>query len=195
MEKEMEFREMKEQLRTLQERLDHQVEINEKQLKKAIGEGINGLRRRDRRELFFCVFAAFFVTGIAMSQELTPYFICATFIFLMLNAAWKYYLKFGDKEMSSMDMVETSKQLLLYKERSRKSLIYGLPIALVWAIWYMYEISQTFGLTERSQIISLILTCSLGGLFGGIIGYLRFYRPSMATADRLLNQIKELKGE
>lgn len=56
---EMEFGEMKKQLKALQERLDKQIDINEKQMQNAISDKMNGLQRHDMRLLWLCALSQY----------------------------------------------------------------------------------------------------------------------------------------
>lgn len=190
---EMEFSEMKEQLRVLQNRLNEQIDINEKHLRKALAENVSGLRRHDFVGVVFCFLACFFVTGLVATQGLSLTFIVATFVFLLANAIASLLLKFNNHILDSTDLVTMSENALKYKERQRNYLFIGIPAALVWSAWYLFELGQQIGFKSPLAYIGMGCAMGIGAVVGFIIGYLRFYRPSIRKADKILANIKDLQ--
>ena len=193
---ELEFGEMKNQLDLLRERLDKQIEINEKQLRRAIGEGLGSLRSRDRFGLIFCVVLTVLMPLLFVVQGCGYLFVGATFVMLAVNAITGYFMKFdATLDIDRLDLVSTSKRLLKYKHNNTIYIVYSMPVVMVWTLWYLYEICKRLQIDSASGCF-IMLSCMLfGEVVGGIIGYFSFYRPSMRDADRVLNQIKEITSE
>ncbi|MGN0007342.1 MAG: hypothetical protein ACI35T_04530 [Alistipes sp.] len=193
---ELEFKEMKNQFRLLRERLDKQVEINEKQLRRAIGEGLGNIRRRDRVGLFLCVALTVLLPLSLIAQGYNWLFVGATFVLLAVNAIKAYLIKIdASRNIDRLDLVSTSKRLLKYKHDNSVYIVYSMPVLMVWVLWYLYEIGVKLQIGSVTGYL-LMFSCMLsGGVLGGIIGYFSFYRPSMRDADRVLGQIEEITGE
>ena len=190
---ELEFREMKQQLRLLQERLDKEVEIRDKQLKSAIAEGFCGLRRRDRIGRVVCIVATIFVIGETYFLGLPNYFIISTLIFLIVTDYMAFKHKFNHKALDKMDMVEASKYLIKFKNYNIKAISINLPLAICWVIWFISETCKVSGSTSVSEMLPFIIGGVIGCITGGLIGYFGMFRPSMRDADKLIKQIEELK--
>lgn len=190
---EMDYNEMKQQLRMLQDKLDKQVEINERQLHNAIGEGLSSLRHRDVKHVILCVVVAFLVPSVLYIQGTSHTFNIITLVFLLLNAAWRYYLKFDSADYHKLDVVSSARQLIKYKERHRVSLLIGIPLALVWVCFYLREQALILGANSRQDFSFLLIGAAVGLVVGFLIGYFRCYRPTMQAADKILSQINELQ--
>ena len=193
---EMEFGEMKQQLRILQERLDKQVNINEMQMRNAIGEKMNGLQRHDQRILWFCVVVAVWVPlMIYYTQQCSLGFSVFTLAVLVANAIWQYYLKFNGRDRLRDNLVETAEYLVQYKKNLRTAQIIGIPCALVWAFFYVRELSKNGYVQDDPEAMKyLVFGCAFGAIIGFIIGYRRFYLPSVHAADKIIRQIKDLQN-
>ena len=189
----MEFREMKEQFCLLKEHLDKQVEINEKQLRRAIDEGLSSLHRRDRMGLTLCVVVAFLLPLSVFAQGYSYVFAGVTFLLLSFNALQAYLMKFrASRNFDQLDLITTSRRLLKYKHEQTTYIFYSMPVLAVWILWYLYEIGMKLGIDSVKGCLIMLSCMLLGGITGGLIGYFTFYRPSMRDADRVLNQIKEI---
>lgn len=187
---EMEFGEMKKQLKALQERLDKQIDINEKQMQNAISDKMNGLQRHDMRLLWLCAFITIWIPLMVYHyQGCGVEFTIFTFVFLLANAIWQYFLKFNGRDRLKGNLVETAKYLVKYKKNLRTSQMIGIPCALVWVCLYFNELNN-LGYLDMKY---LVFSCSLGAVIGFIFGYRRFYLPSVRTADKILAQIEDLK--
>ena len=193
---ELEFGEMKNQLDLLRERLDKQIEINEKQLRRAIGEGLGSLRSRDRFGLIFCVVLTALMPLLFVVQGYGCLFVGATFVLLAFNSLKAYLMKIdASRDIDRLDLVSTSKRLLKYKHDKNIYIVYSIPVLMMWILWYLYEIGAKLQIDSLTDYL-IMFSCMLsGGVLGGIIGYFSFYRPSMRDADRVLNQIKEITSE
>lgn len=190
---EMEFGEMKKQLKALQERLDKQIDINEKQMQNAISDKMNGLQRHDMRLLWLCAFIAIWIPlMVYYYQGCSVEFTIFTFVFLSANAIWQYFLKFNGRDRLRGNLVETAKYLVQYKKNLRTSQMIGIPCALVWACLYVRDLS-TNGYGDMIDMKYLVFGCALGACIGFVFGYRRFYLPSVRTADKILAQIEDLK--
>lgn len=191
---EMEFSEMKLQLKALQERLDKQVDINDKQMRNAIGEKMNGLQRHDQRLLWLCaVIAIWLPLMVYYTQHCSLGFSIFTFVFLVANAIWQYFLKFNGRDRLRDNLVETAEYLVQYKKNLRTAQMIGIPCALVWVGLYLRELSVTGFVQDPETMKSVVFGCTFGAILGFLIGYRRFYLPSVHAADKIIAQINELK--
>lgn len=193
---ELEFREMKNQLLMLQERLDKQVEIKEKQVRRAISEGLRSIRSRDMMGLVLCVVVAILMPLSILVQGYSLVFALTTFVLLSINAIKAYLMKLNaTRDMDRMDLVSTSKRLLKYKHDQRTYILYALPVVLAWTVWYLYEVGVALHIDTPMEYVIMLVIMLTGGFVGGLIGYFSFYRPSMRDADKVINQINEITND
>ena len=188
-----ELQELKEQLSALNAKLDKQAEINDKMIGKALDSSVNRMKNLVSKQMWFCFFALILVSAIVILQGVSTPLIIATIVFLAVNAYIAVIMNMKEKSISGTgDMVNTMKSVLEYKKLNRNSTLVLLPIAILWAVWYVYEIGEILGFKGGREYIFLIVACALGGILGGLCGYFSFYRPSMRQADEIIAQIDEL---
>lgn len=193
MEDNNEILELKEQLAALQSRLDREVEIKDETIRKALDRSIDHFRRLGNKSFFGCLFCLVFVLLVIYFQRVGILFFTFTLLFLSANLYIAYVVK--DKYTTidrSASLVDTMSRVLEFKKYNRHTTLIMLPIALLWAIWYAYELGHRFGLESFSDFLPLLISMSIGGIIGGFIGYFSLYRPSMREADRIAGQIKDL---
>ena len=191
-----ELLELKEELAALHAKLDRQAEINDRTIKNALDASIGKLQKLGNTKFWFCIFAMIFIVAIVYLLGLGFPLIIATVVFFGLNAIDALILYNKEKSLESGDsLMETMDKVLDYKKFNRVSTLVALPIAILWAGWYVYEVCRTLGMTEPKEIILIGIAALVGGIIGGCLGYAKFYRPSMEEADNIVRQMKELKGE
>lgn len=185
--------ELKEQLAALQARLDREVELKDETIRKALDHSIARFRSLGNKVFYMCLFSTVIVLIILYVQKVSvPLFIC-TLVFMALNLYISYILKEKYTIIDSSDnLVTTSRKVLDFKKYNRKSTLYMSPLALIWALWYAYELGSMNGLKTFGDFLPLLISLTVGGLIGGCIGYFGLYKPSMKEADRIAEQIKDL---
>lgn len=190
--KELELEEMKQQLRKLQERLNEQVEINDKQLRKALSQNISSLRNHDMVSVVFCFVVAFLMPFLVMAQGVSYTFVVATFVFLLINAICSVYLKLSNFPKDA-DLVTLASKVVKYKKYQRNYIFIGVPCAVVWGIFYFFELMGNLDFASTATYVGFGIAMTIGAIVGFFIGYFRFYRPSMKKADRILSNIEDIK--
>lgn len=188
-----ELQELKEQLAALNKKLDSQAVINENMIRRALDSSINRLRSLGSKKFVMCLLATVLVLGIVILQGTSLPFIISTALFLGVNDYMGYVLMKKEKSLDgASNLIGTMNKVLDYKKYNRDTTLIMLPVAILWAIWYVYDLGQVLGFTGSKEYMGLALACLIGGVIGGIIGYLSWYRPSMEEADEIIGQINEL---
>lgn len=191
-----ELLELKEQLAALHAKIDRQAEINDRTLKDALDANISEFQKLGNTKFWFCIFGMILIVAIVYLLGLGLPLIIASAVFFALNAVDALILSNKEKSIDSGDsLMDTMDKVLDYKKFNRVSTLVALPLAILWSGWYVYEICFTLGLTEPKEVILLGIAALIGGIIGGCLGYSKFYRPSMEEADKIVRQMKELKGE
>ena len=190
-----ELQELKEQLVALNAKLDKQAEISDNMIRKALDASIGRLRTLGGKKFFWCIIATVVVLTITIFQGVSLALIIGTALFMGVNTYMGYVLWQKEKSMDgSSDLIGTMNKVLDYKKYNRDTTLIMLPVAILWAIWYVADIGRVLGLTATKEYAGLAVACLIGGIIGGIIGYFTAYRPSMKEADEILGQIKEIEG-
>ena len=190
-----ELKELREQLAALNQKLDKQAEINDNMIRKALDASIGRLQSLGSKKFFWCIIATVVVLIITIFQGVSLALIIATALFMGINTYMGYVLMQKEKSMDgSSDLIGTMNKVLDYKKYNRDTTLIMLPVAILWAVWYVADIGRVLGLTATKEYAGLAIACLIGGIIGGIIGYFTAYRPSMKEADEILGQIKEIEG-
>ena len=190
-----ELQELREQLAALNQKLDKQAEINDNMIRRALDASIGRLQSLGSKKFFWCIIATVVVLIITIFQGVSLALIIATALFMGINTYMGYVLMQKEKSMDgSSDLIGTMNKVLDYKKYNRDTTLFMLPVAILWAVWYVADIGRVLGLTATKEYAGLAIACLIGGIIGGIIGYFTAYRPSMKEADEILGQIKEIEG-
>ncbi|MCQ2292972.1 MAG: hypothetical protein MJZ54_02935 [Bacteroidaceae bacterium] len=184
--------EMRQQLSLLQHRLDHQVEISDRQMRKAVTSRVASLRSFHNMGIVFSIVCAFIVTFGVYEQGVRLPFLVATIVFFTLNTVSGFFLQARKQDCRTAgDMIAAARSMQRYKKLNNRYLSCGIPVVIMWAIWYVYEICLVAGYTTTKAFLGLLLCCTVGGVIGGLIGYYTFHRPAMRRADKIIEQVEE----
>lgn len=184
--------EMRQQLSLLQHRLDHQVEISDRQMRKAVTSRVASLRSFHNTGIVFSIVCALFVIFGVYEQGVRLPFLVATIVFFTLNTVSGFFLQARKQDCrTASDMIAAARSMQRYKKLNNRYLSCGIPVVIVWAIWYVYEICLVAGYTTTKAFLGLLLCCTVGGVIGGLIGYYTFHRPAMRRADKIIEQVEE----
>lgn len=191
--------EMKQQLQILQKRLDSQVEINDKQLRRAIHSGMSNMQRREFLGLIMClILTPLFPLYIhEIGQPLWTVIVSLVFILLCdLIQIVEYSYMYRTSRMMSHSLVETQQRLLKYKRLEIFYLTYIAPVMVIGfmgTFFYSIYTNGLFGETMTS-FIPVIIGGVVGGIIGGTIGIMAFVRPQFRKIDEVTQSIADLEN-
>lgn len=191
--------EMKRQLQILQKRLDSQVEINDKQLRRAIHSGMSNMQRREFLGLIMClILTPLFPLYIhEIGQPLWTVIVSLVFILLCdLIQIVEYSYMYRTSRMMSHSLVETQQRLLKYKRLEIFYLTYIAPVMVIGfmgTFFYSIYTNGLFGETMTS-FIPVIIGGVVGGIIGGTIGIMAFVRPQFRKIDEVTQSIADLEN-
>ena len=191
--------EMKQQLQILQKRLDSQVEINDKQLRRAIHSGMSNMLRREFLGLIMClILTPLFPLYIhEIGQPLWTVIVSLVFMLLCdLLQIVEYSYMYRTSRMMSHSLVETQQRLLKYKRLEIFNLTYIAPVMVIGfmgTFFYSIYTNGLFGETMTS-FIPVIIGGVVGGIIGGTIGIMAFVRPQFRKIDEVTQSIADLEN-
>ena len=187
------YEELKQQLNALRERIDASTQISDSMIRKAIGRNMDSLRIRGILSVAVCVAALILVELILVSFGVSTLFLVVTAVFLGVNAWLAFVMRIRKMSYSpESNLVETAKRVVKFKKDNELSLMIGLPLALVWCIWAVYEMGVATGMEDIKEFAFLGCCAMVGALIGGFAGYFGMFRPAMHEADEILSQIEDL---
>lgn len=200
---ENDFLQMKEQLQSLKAQLDAQTTLHEEKLSKTLHHSANQFKRRERSSFFFVALAL--ILGPCLYVEGFSLLFCGlTTVFFLFAFVWEVvmYKRLQVGHILDSDLLKAQTNLQKYMAQSRFWLFrIGLPFICVWFPWYVYEYLQEMNgkgvISTGDTKLVIVIVCALliGGIIGGCVGYFTFYRPQMRLAEKMLEDINELKKE
>lgn len=181
---------MREQLTLLHRKLDREIIVNEKMIRKIVTQKISTLDNVARRTIILQLLAAsyslsFFRIGIP------AWFCCLTIVALLLAALQTYTFHHGlqVKDVVSDDLAEIYKKTYRLKRRYAHWLKIGIPLACLWFAGLIFEIKTASSIDEESKQF-FIYGCITGLIAGIVIGFCK-HRKTLYTMNNILQEIDE----
>lgn len=189
-----EIQELKEELAALHRKIDEQAEIKDSMIKKAVAGSISKLQKIGNSSFWICIIAVILLEAVVFLYGMGIGIKAATLVLFGINAYIAYILMRKNNAMDvSEDLVRTTEKALEYKKWNRNSTLILLPFALAWMVWFVYEMGKSIGVLESEFFYELIICALIGLILGGVIGYFTMYKPSMEEADKIINELKDIR--
>ena len=188
-----ELQEMKEQLALLMRKLEKEIIVSERLIRKAMKEKAYWLRRNLIIESIVCLMMIpFFIWILPGISKVSTQFCIISVAFMLLAVFYSYYMysRFHPKKFIEGNLIEVRKETLRFKKLTlRWTYCIGIPFLIVYIIFFIYEKMQFY----QGELLKIVLICGAVGFFlGGIIGGLQLKR-TLRTANEILKQIEELE--
>ena len=194
MEKYTELEEMKAQLALLNKKLEKETIVNERLIRRAMKNKAWGIRRKIIAEIILCfLMIPFFIWLMPAVVGLSMGFCYYGAFFMLLALVFDGYLykNFRPEDFLLGNLLEARKNTLKLKRLCSSWLIFGIPYAVGFFSWFVYDMSQVYqGEDLRGQITAGVV----GGVIGGIVGTFQ-YRKIQRTADEILQQIEDISSD
>ena len=186
-----ELDEMRQQMAILKDKLESQTIVNDRFIRHSIKRSVGTINRR------------YLVLGI-IAFAMIPY---GYWVFVMLNglsvALWltmcvlmltvvgfMYYngRDLRDNDLMGGNLLDVKRKVTLAKKRDANWLWFGIPAAMAWFGWFMYEESQKIGFSQG--ILIFFIFCMIAGLLVGLSVHFKTQRHFRDTIE----QIEELEN-
>lgn len=185
----IELDEMRSQFGELKSMLKDQQIVNEKMARRAMKGDYN----RVRKDLIFAIVLE--VVAIPLQVVLLPligmptWYLVFTVLFLLSALVASVYSlrRYASADMISGNLTEVALDIVKYKRFELKWFLYAIPLLLVWIFFFFYYLT-------RGYESELVRGSVWGGIIGVIIGFINYYQ-NLKRMNRLLRQIKEVKGD
>ena len=185
-----ELEEMRQQMAILKDKLENQTIVNDRFIRRSIKKGVSTINKR------------YLVIGI-IALALIPY---GYWAFVMLNgmsiALWlascvMMLLVVGfmiynsqdmrDSRLMNNNLLDVKRKVAVAKKRDANWLWIGIPMALAWGAWVVYEMSQKVGNNDF-----LVPFCIVGIVVGLLIGLIVHFKTQRHYSD-IIEQIEDLE--
>ena len=194
MNNDFEFENMRQQMTTLKNKLNHQEIVNDRLIRRSMRNEVSTIARR-----YYIIMAV----GVLMVPYgywcfvtlggLSLFFWTVTSVFMLVCAGATFYTlrKINDPDMMNRNLVEARRRVASAKRFEARWLFFGIPAVVVWLGWFFYESYQVHGGALSSGFF-------WGGCIGGIIGAVCGLSVNSRTQRQfqdIIDQIEDLTAE
>lgn len=185
-----ELEEMRQQMAILKDKLESQTIVNDRFIRRSIKRNVNTI---NRRYLVMAIIALAMIPygywAFVMLNGLSVALWIAMCV-LMLAVAGFIYINgsvLRDDNLMGGNLVEVRRKLALAKKRDGNWPWFGIPVALAWASWAVYEMAQKTGVNEY-----LVPCCIVGIIVGALVGLKVHFKTQRHYRD-VLEQLEDLE--
>ena len=185
-----ELEEMRQQMAILKDKLESQTIVNDRFIRRSIKRNVNTI---NKRYLVMTIIALAMIPygywAFVMLNGLSVALWIALCV-LMLAVVGFIYINgsvLRDYNMMGGNLVEVRRKLALAKKRDGNWPWFGIPVAVAWASWAIYEMAQKTGGNEY-----LVPCCIVGILVGALVGLKVHFKTQRHYRD-VLEQLEDLE--
>ena len=185
-----ELDEMRQQMAILKDKLESQTIVNDRFIRRSIKRNVNTI---NKRYLVMTIIALAMIPygywAFVMLNGLSVALWIALCV-LMLAVVGFIYINgsvLRDYNLMGGNLVEVRRKLALAKKRDGNWPWFGIPVAVAWASWAIYEMAQKTGGNEY-----LVPCCIVGILVGALVGLKVHFKTQRHYRD-VLEQLEDLE--
>ena len=194
MQNDFEFENMRQQMTTLKNKLNHQEIVNDRMMRRSMKNEVNTITRR-----YYIIMAL----GLFMVPYgywcfvklcgLSLFFWIVTSIFMLVCVCATFYTlrKINDPNLMNRNLVEARKKVASAKKFEANWLLFGIPAVVLWMSWFLYETYQLHGGAVSN---GLFWGGCIGGIIGAICGLSLNFKTQRQFQD-IIDQIEDLTAE
>ena len=185
-----ELEEMRQQMAILKDKLENQTIVNDRFIRRSIKRGVGTL---NKRYLVIAIIALAMIPygywAFVMLNGLSVGLWIAMCVLMLTVAGFIYFngRVLRDDNLMGGNLVEVKRKLALAKKRDGNWPWFGIPVAVAWASWAVYEMAQRTGGNEY-----LVPCCIVGILVGALVGLKVHFRTQRHYRD-VLEQLEDLE--
>ena len=188
-----ELEDMRQQLNTLKRKLGEQEIVNDHIMRYSMRNEVNTITRRYNIIMALAVLMVpyFYWVFVKLSGFSMAFWIGSS-IFMLVCAGATFYntRKISDPGLMNHNLVEVRKKVASAKKFDADWLKFGIPAAILWFGWFVYEIY----LQNHDLANGLFWGGCAGGIIGAICGF-KFHFKTQRQYQNVIDQIEDLKSE
>lgn len=190
-----ELEEMRAQWAILNKKLEKEMIVNERLIRKAMKDKAWSLRKKAIVEsMITAIMIPYFLFVMPELLGLSIGICLFACFFMVLALGYNYYIHshFQPDEFIYGDLIKARKNTLKSKKLYANWLKFvGIPFIIVFLGWFAYEIAEVI---HGNELHSVWIGMGLGLLLGASIGIYQ-YTKVQRTLDDILEQIEDLSNE
>ena len=185
-----ELDEMRQQMAILKDKLENQTIVNDRIIRRSIKHGVSTINRRylvigiiALAMIPYGYWAFVMMGGLSVALWLACCVMMLTVVgFMIYNTQ-----DMRDNGLMNNNLLDVKRKVALAKKRDGNWLWFGIPVALAWGVWAVYEMSQKMG--DIDFILPLGIVCVLVGVFIG----LKIHFKTQRQYSDVIEQIEDLE--
>lgn len=184
----IELEQMREQLSVLKGKLDKEMIVNDRMMRKIMRQKVKSIKRYSWTIRTIILLGIPYCTWCFMYLlRMSVWFTLVTDIFMIIALVYTYFMHRGinEKELMEGDLIEVRSKMLRMKHMQANWLKFGIPFIILWLAWFVIE---NMNVADAQYIL---IGGGVGGVIGGIIGTMN-YRKTRRMATEIIKQIEEL---
>ena len=185
-----ELEEMRRQMAILKDKLENQTIVNDRFIRRSIKHGVSTI---NKRYLVLGIIALVMIPygywAFVMLNGLSVGLWLAMCALMLIVVGFMYYNSrdLRDDDLMGGNLLDVKRKLALAKKRDGNWPWFGIPVALAWASWAVYEMAQQTGGSEY-----LVPCCIVGILIGALVGLKVHFKTQRHYRD-VLEQLEDLE--
>lgn len=186
-----EFDEMRQQMAILKDKLDNQTIVNDRFIRRSIKHGVSTI---NKRYLVIGIVALAMIPygywAFVMLNGMSIAFWLACCLMMLLQVGFMIYNSqdLRDHNLMNNNLVDVKRKVAVAKKRDANWLWFGIPTALAWGAWAVYEMSQKF--PDNEFFVPCCIVCILAGALVG----LKVHFKTQSHYREIIEQIEDLEG-
>ena len=185
-----ELDEMRQQMAILKDKLENQTIVNDRFIRRSIKRGVSTI---NRRYLVIGIIALAMIPygywAFVMIGGLSVALWLASCLMMLIVVGFMIYNSrdMRDNALMNGNLLDVKRKVTLAQKRDANWLWFGIPMALAWGAWAVYEMSQKMGDNEY-----IVPCCIVGVLVGALIG-LKVHFKTQSRFNEIIEQIEDLE--
>ncbi len=185
-----ELDEMRQQMAILKDKLENQTIVNDRFIRRSIKRGVSTI---NRRYLVIGIIALAMIPygywAFVMLAGLSVALWLASCLMMLIVVGFMIYNSrdMRDNALMSGNLLEVKRKVTQAQKRDANWLWFGIPMALAWGAWAVYEMSQQMGDNEY-----IVPCCIVGVLVGALVG-LKIHFKTQSRFNEVIEQIEDLE--
>lgn len=185
-----ELDEMRQQMAILKDKLENQTIVNDRFIRRSIKRGVSTI---NRRYLVIGIVALAMIPygywAFVMIGGLSVALWLASCLMMLIVVGFMIYNSrdMRDNALMNGNLLDVKRKVTQAQKRDANWLWFGIPMALAWGAWAVYEMSQKMGDNEY-----IVPCCIVGVLVGALIG-LKVHFKTQSRFNEIIEQIEDLE--
>ncbi len=185
-----ELDEMRQQMAILKDKLENQTIVNDRFIRRSIKRGVSTI---NKRYLVIGIIALAMIPygywAFVMIGGLSVALWIASCLMMLIVVGFMIYNSrdMRDNALMNGNLLDVKRKVTQAQKRDANWLWFGIPMALAWGAWAVYEMSQKMGDNEY-----IVPCCIVGVLVGALIG-LKVHFKTQSRFNEIIEQIEDLE--